>query len=45
MIALFRIEAEERTHAQHVAESGDGIVHVSGREPLPEDEDVEESDG
>lgn len=41
--ALFRIKAKEDEHRRHVAESGDGIVHISGRDDdEDEDDDVED---
>lgn len=44
-MVLAKIEQEEAEHARDVAESGDGIVVVSGRDRLPEDEESDTDDG
>jgi hypothetical protein len=36
--ALFLVHTDEREHARHVAESGDGIVYVSGKDDEPDDD-------
>jgi hypothetical protein len=36
--ALFVVHGQEHEHAQHVADSGDGIVYVSGKDDEPDDD-------
>jgi len=43
--ALFNVKAEEKEHAQHMAESGDGVVIYDGFDrDEPEDYDDEDAD-
>jgi hypothetical protein len=37
--ALFLVHAEEREHARHIADSGDGIVYEYGRKDDEPDDD------
>lgn len=39
--ALFTVHQEEHKHARDVAESGDGVVIVSGRDDDEDDDDGE----
>jgi hypothetical protein len=43
--ALFTVKDEEREHAEHMADSGDGVVIYSGddRDEEPDDDEDEES--
>jgi hypothetical protein len=41
-MALARIENEEAEMRRHKLESGDGVVHVSGKEIVPEDVDSDD---
>lgn len=42
--ALFAVHAEEAEHQRDLAESGDGEVHVYGRDTEDEDEDGDSGD-
>jgi hypothetical protein len=40
-MGLFKIQAGEAQHAHDIAESGDGIVHVSGLDDGSDDDEEE----
>lgn len=43
--ALFAVKAEEAEHQRDLAESGDGVIVVHGRNPDADDDEDEEDDG
>lgn len=43
--ALFQVHEEEAEYARHVAESGDGVVMISGLDEDGTEDEADEADG